>query len=583
MINSNLINKVHLGDCISFMNTLPNESIDLIVTDPPYGMSYVMNHISIKHDAIAGDDFEDTKILLEKYFNECFRIMKPNTAIYSFCSWHKVGWFQQEMEKHFQLKNLIVWNKNTHGVGDLKGSYGPKHELVWFAHKGRSLLRGNRPVDVIDCVKENSIEIGHPCLTPGELVLTDDGFRIIDDLKIGDLVYSENGKFNKITEKYSWPCKDYVYKIKVEGTNKTTTATGNHPFFVWRLENKSKLDMGTANWVNAENIQLNDYILTPVSTFSEINNGKSDIWWWTAGLWLAEGSILSNEKTRKKPNIYPSFSLNIEEMDFVEKIKQEFPNVGVYPRKEIGRENSMEVVIFEKDLADQFIKLCGRAKNKKISIDVLSATKNQKQSFLNGFIAGDGCMVRGKYQIKTSSKKIASLLPLLAESIGMRMSVYEFDDSNRNVFINGRKIKTGIYYSLYLDKINSKKNKIRFITHNNKLYSLRKVKEIQKITYDNIVYNISVDESETFQTCVGMSHNTPKPVDLLKIFIEASSNENDIIFDGFSGSGSTGVAAIQSNRLFIGSELEEKYHSIAQKRIDDEIYAMNNMNSLFEF
>jgi DNA modification methylase len=50
--------------------------------------------------------------------------------------------------------------------------------------------------------------------------------------------------------------------------------------------------------------------------------------------------------------------------------------------------------------------------------------------------------------------------------------------------------------------------------------------------------------------------------------IEKHSKENDIIFDGFMGSGTTGVACKQLNRKFIGIELDEKYFEIAQNRIN---------------
>lgn len=169
-IKEELLNKIHLGDCIELMKSLPDKSIDLIVTDPPYGMAYRQNHRAEKFDAIEGDDFEETKPLLEAYFRECYRILKDDSAIYCFCSWHKVGWFQSEIEKYFKLKNLIVWNKNNHGNGDLKGSFGPKHELVWFAHKGRSLLRGKRPLDVIDCDKIEPSDVDHPTPKPPELL-----------------------------------------------------------------------------------------------------------------------------------------------------------------------------------------------------------------------------------------------------------------------------------------------------------------------------------------------------------------------------------------------------------------------------
>ena len=61
-------------------------------------------------------------------------------------------------------------------------------------------------------------------------------------------------------------------------------------------------------------------------------------------------------------------------------------------------------------------------------------------------------------------------------------------------------------------------------------------------------------------------HQNQKPVDLCKYLINKSSNENDVVLDCFMGSGSTGVACLQTNRNFIGIELEEKYYNIAKKR-----------------
>ena len=54
----------------------------------------------------------------------------------------------------------------------------------------------------------------------------------------------------------------------------------------------------------------------------------------------------------------------------------------------------------------------------------------------------------------------------------------------------------------------------------------------------------------------------------MKQAIEKSSDEGAVVFDGFMGSGSTGVAAINTNRRFIGIELDDKYFEIAKQRID---------------
>ena len=62
-------------------------------------------------------------------------------------------------------------------------------------------------------------------------------------------------------------------------------------------------------------------------------------------------------------------------------------------------------------------------------------------------------------------------------------------------------------------------------------------------------------------------HPTAKPVLLMKKLILASTNEGDTVFDPFMGSGTTGIAALQLGRRFIGCEIDPKYFAIAEKRI----------------
>lgn len=64
-------------------------------------------------------------------------------------------------------------------------------------------------------------------------------------------------------------------------------------------------------------------------------------------------------------------------------------------------------------------------------------------------------------------------------------------------------------------------------------------------------------------------HPTQKPVALLEYLIKTYSNENDTILDNCMGSGSTGVACVNTNRNFIGIELDEKYFKIAEERINN--------------
>lgn len=66
-------------------------------------------------------------------------------------------------------------------------------------------------------------------------------------------------------------------------------------------------------------------------------------------------------------------------------------------------------------------------------------------------------------------------------------------------------------------------------------------------------------------------HPTQKPISILKRMIEMASNEDDIIFDPFMGVGSTGVAAMQLNRRFIGVELDPEYCQAGKIRIETEL------------
>ena len=55
--------------------------------------------------------------------------------------------------------------------------------------------------------------------------------------------------------------------------------------------------------------------------------------------------------------------------------------------------------------------------------------------------------------------------------------------------------------------------------------------------------------------------------ELMSIYVENSSNENDLVLDPFMGSGSTGIACLKLNRKFIGIEIDTNYFDIAQNRL----------------
>lgn len=67
----------------------------------------------------------------------------------------------------------------------------------------------------------------------------------------------------------------------------------------------------------------------------------------------------------------------------------------------------------------------------------------------------------------------------------------------------------------------------------------------------------------------GKIHITQKPLEIITTFITNSSNDDAVVLDPFMGSGTTGVACVNTNRKFIGIELDKHYFDIAEKRIEE--------------
>ena len=71
-----------------------------------------------------------------------------------------------------------------------------------------------------------------------------------------------------------------------------------------------------------------------------------------------------------------------------------------------------------------------------------------------------------------------------------------------------------------------------------------------------------------FENIIGSKvHPTEKPTDLMEFYVKNSSNDGDVVLDMFMGSGSTGVACVNTGRKFIGIELDENYFNISEQRI----------------
>jgi len=140
-------------DCLEGMKQMKDNSVDLVITDPPYGISFQSNHRKEKHLEIIGDDKLPIEII-----NECFRVAKK--AVYIFCRWDNI----YELPKP---RSIIAWVKNNWSMGDLNHEHGRQWEAICFYPQDEHEFIKRIP-DVIKCNRTGN-EL-HPTQKPVKLI-----------------------------------------------------------------------------------------------------------------------------------------------------------------------------------------------------------------------------------------------------------------------------------------------------------------------------------------------------------------------------------------------------------------------------
>jgi len=92
------------------------------------------------------------------------------------------------------------------------------------------------------------------------------------------------------------------------------------------------------------------------------------------------------------------------------------------------------------------------------------------------------------------------------------------------------------------------------------------VKSVTEVPYEGDVVNLSVEGSPTFQTAIGMSHNTVKPIGIME-WLARDVPKGATVLDPFMGSGTMGIACVKTGHSYIGTEIDESYFPIADARI----------------
>lgn len=174
-------------DAIEWLRTLPDASVDLVVTDPPYESLEKHRAIGtttrLKHSKASSNDwftiFPNARF--PTLFSEAFRVLGKNRHFYLFCD-PETAFIAKPMAEQagFKFWKPLVWDKKRIGMGY---HYRSRYELILFFEKGKRKLNDLGVADIIECPR---IYNGYPAEKPVEVseVLvrqsTVDGELVID-------------------------------------------------------------------------------------------------------------------------------------------------------------------------------------------------------------------------------------------------------------------------------------------------------------------------------------------------------------------------------------------------------------------
>ena len=191
---------LHQGDALRRLEQLEPESIDAIVTDPPYcagGFTEKQKQAAVRMGVrgsgtnaewFVGDNMGTAGLchLLRSVASESLRLLKPGGSLLAFCDWRMVAALAPAMESAgLRHQNLLVWDKGSIGLGN---GFRPRHELVLhFTKGGRAPLFYSRSTaNLITCKRISSRKRRHPTEKPVELlrelieVVSPEGGTILD-------------------------------------------------------------------------------------------------------------------------------------------------------------------------------------------------------------------------------------------------------------------------------------------------------------------------------------------------------------------------------------------------------------------
>lgn len=312
-----------------------------------------------------------------------------------------------------------------------------------------------------------------PCGLPGTKIKVEDGYKDIENVRLGEKVLTHNNRYEKVVKTMTRKSPNY-YNIKVLGYPKLQL-TSEHPLYVLRD--------GKIQWVKVKNLTTSDKVCFNINTESTSTKCSNEILW-LLGRYVADGHI--NKYSHNSVNFAIGES---KEQEFLQHIPTElkerfktFKKTGVWDYR-----------IADTDLQELCAECGLGAINKRIPQWILDLPRYQAKHFLDGYLSGDGHIRKDRQgnQVQmfcTASKELfLGLQTLIMKVHGTVCSCYLRSDSRK-----------ATYHDTYNGQfsLSGKSNLQERI--GNQIFT--PIREIEFVNEQTDVYNFEVENDNSY-TC----------------------------------------------------------------------------------
>ena len=371
------------------------------------------------------------------------------------------------------------------------------------------------------------MKVEQQCLSPGTLILTENGQIKIEDINIGEMIQTHTGELKMVTGVIEFPVPEKLVGIRVTGEHETLILTKSHDIYTIKRDcltnergrlRENKKDLAVPDWKCSKHIETLDYLVEPIFIREYLPDYEIDERIaYLLGLYVGDGSFSEKKVFGKKQG-----SLTIE---------SDVIRPGIYRKMTdncldlkwnfsftFTQKNTFKFTIRNDSFGKLALRLFGTGSHDKfIHPSVFSWSKEQKMAFLGGYIDSDGHFneAKGHTRITSVNENLMQQTKHLAWSIEIGCTIQRDPIGNT---AGGFRKEPGYGYVLNFSRYSSgllqkhsKKisdnwnfNQVSagdnfFFRHEGILYIAKKVRSAECIkSSSEIGYNLTVAEDEPF-------------------------------------------------------------------------------------